>query len=111
MGDGLSIPTSQKSGRSHRMMLEALAKVRTGTTVTVIGLYNEGVNRLQQIAMEAGASPKEMVMLQITKCRGVWDLENLLAHNAKDFIYFVDHAVLENNFCNVLAMLRRYDAK
>lgn len=111
MGDGLSVTTDSKTGRSHRMIAEALQRVRNGKTVTVIALYHRGEQRLQDIALELGASPSEVIKLCIVKCKGIWDLENLLARNAEDFEYFVDHAVIENNFANVLAMLRRYDAK
>lgn len=109
MGDGLSITEDQKTGRSHRMIAEALAKVREGKTVHVIALYHIGEEKLTKLAVDAGATPEELAKMIIIKCKAIWDLETLLSHNSRDFIYFVDHAVLENQYCNVLAMLHRYD--
>lgn len=112
MGDGLSatgLTTSSSVGRTHRMMQDALAQVRAGKTVTVIGLYNEGAKRLEQIAMQLGASPEDMRKLLIVKFHHIWDLENVCSPQRNDYVYLVDHKVIETEFCNALNMLHKYD--
>lgn len=112
MGDGLStaeFAISTSVGRTHRMMQDALAQVRAGKTVTVIGLYNEGAQRLEQIAMKLGASPDEIQRLLIVKFHHVWDLENLCSPQRNDYVYLVDHKVIETVLCNTLNMLHKYD--
>lgn len=98
-----------KRGRSHRMMEEALRLVREGKTITIIGLHNEGRERLTNIACELGATHVELSKMCITKYKGCWELEGLLRHNDNSFAYLVDHAVIEDQLSHSLEMLRRYD--
>lgn len=99
-----------KTGRSHRMIREALQLARDGYTVTVIGLFNEGEAKLRRLANELSTSPQDVQNIIFTKMRGIWDIENILAANGNDdkIKYLVDHAVIENQYRCTLDMLHRY---
>lgn len=96
-------------GRTHRMMEEALKALRAGNTVTVIGLYNTGRDHLTEVARSLGATEAEITAMCITKYRGHWDLEALLGHEGEEYLFFVDHTVLEEQYKYVLKMLHKFD--
>jgi len=105
------MPDHRQSGRTTRMVSEAVSRVGYGKVIYVVVPTGIRGQVLRQLQMGLDGKPLESVGVVVSHTLPMnFDYRTWTAPGYRDCEFFIDHSILERTFYRFLQEYHRYDS-